>query len=332
MLDLKFCLLNAENLFLLFDQPIPKNYLKLEEAQWQKLSGSIYENKQLFKVIHLAQTLKQINADIVMLCEVGGLESLKNFNTYFLDEAYSPILIEGNSDRNIDVGFLVKKNSAFYFDLLTHKNRELNFLYPHERLSKETNHPPKITSHKLSRDCAELRLFTRDMNKPFLVALLTHLKSPLDPDRIDPGGAERRGAELKTCVAIYNELKNQLSCPVILCGDFNGNASRTLTDSEFLPLLQETDLQDIFERVGLEPEKRSTFIQVKSGLRSEGRQIDFCFLPDSLQGNVKKDSAHVWVYKDEFGSALKRPDTLEQKAALPSDHYPVVFTLEKLQI
>ena len=112
-LSLKFCLLNAENLFLLFDQPLPKNYVKLEENQWQKLSTSVYENKSLFKTIHLANTLKNTNSDIIMLCEVGGLESLKNFNLLFLNNEYSPILIEGNSDRNIDVGFLIKKRAHF---------------------------------------------------------------------------------------------------------------------------------------------------------------------------------------------------------------------------
>ena len=122
-LSIKFVLMNAENLFLMFDQALPKTFSKLEENQWQKLSTSVYENKPLFKTLHLARTLKDAAADIIMLCEVGGLESLKNFNEHFLDNQFSPILIEGNSDRNIDVGFLIKKSSPFYFDLMTHKNR-----------------------------------------------------------------------------------------------------------------------------------------------------------------------------------------------------------------
>ena len=32
-----------------------------------------------------------------------------------------------------------------------------------------------------------------------------HLKSRLDPEKIDPGGYERRAAELKTAVQIYLE-------------------------------------------------------------------------------------------------------------------------------
>ena len=110
----------------------------------------MYDNKPLFKTIQIAQTIQSMNVDILQLTEVGGLESLKNLNKYFLDDQFSPILIEGNSDRNIDVGFLIRKNSQFYFDLLTHKNRLIDFLYPHERLSKKTNYPPQMISHKIT--------------------------------------------------------------------------------------------------------------------------------------------------------------------------------------
>ncbi len=332
-LKLTIGLLNAENLFLLFDQPLPKNYLKLEEPQWQKLSQSVYDNKPLFKTIQIAETIKKMNVDIMQLTEVGGLESLKNLNKYFLDDLYSPILIEGNSDRSIDVGFLIRKTSAFYFDLMTHKNRSIDFLYPHERLSKKTNYPPKIISHKMSRDCAELRLFKKNIGKPFLILLLTHLKSPLDPERIDPAGKERRTAELKTCLNIYNELKSEFpKCPILLSGDFNGNAAKTLTESEFTDIYTKTDLVDILELAQTPLVDRSTFIQIKSGQKTDGRQIDYCFIPEILHKNIILPSAKVFEYQDEFGSNLKRPQTLEQKMALPSDHYPLVFTVENIQI
>ena len=205
-LNLKFCFLNAENLFLMFDGVPSKLELpNLSESKWQRLSTSTYENKPLQKCLDLAKSLKEINADIVMLCEVGGFESLKNFNDLFLDETYSPALTEGNSNRNIDVGFLVRKNMDFYFDLQSNKHRSINYLYPHERDSLKTNYPinlamPSAMSHKFSRDVAELRLFKKNIEKPFLLILLTHLKSRLDPEGIDPGGFERRQAELKTLI------------------------------------------------------------------------------------------------------------------------------------
>lgn len=323
MSNLKFCQINAENLFLLFDNPLPSNYLKLEKKQWESLTTSVFENKPLSKVINLAKALNDIDADIVMLNEVGGVESLKNFNQYFLEGKYSPILVEGNSDRSIDVGFLIKKNLPFYFDLFSHKNKEIDLAYPHISDMK--------TTYRFSRDCAELRLFKSDVNNPFLIILLTHLKSPLDPERIDAGGVLRRASELRACVDIYNELKkSHPKTPIMLCGDFNGTAGRLNTDVEFAYLYANTDLEDVLELAQIPNEERHTFIQVKSGFRSEGRQIDFCFLPDTLKSKLVPSSVSTYLYKDPYGSPLKRPDTLEQKGQLPSDHYPVIFTLENL--
>lgn len=323
MSNLKFCQINAENLFLLFDNPLPANYLKLEKKQWESLTTSVFENKPLSKVINLAKAINDIDADIVMLNEVGGVESLKNFNQYFLDGKYSPILVEGNSDRSIDVGFLIKKNLPFYFDLFSHKNKEIDLAYPQATDKKNI--------YKFSRDCAELRLFKSDVNNPFLIILLTHLKSPLDPERIDAGGVLRRASELRACVDIYNELKTTYpQIPVMLCGDFNGAAGRFNTDVEFAHLYANTDLEDVLELAQVPNEERHTFIQVKSGFRSEGRQIDFCFLPEALKSKLIPSSVSTYLYKDQYGSPLKRPDTLEQKGQLPSDHYPVIFTLENL--
>ncbi|MBL7545942.1 MAG: hypothetical protein JNL11_19140 [Bdellovibrionaceae bacterium] len=324
-IDLKIALLNAENLFLLFDQTPTLEHTKLDEIQWQKLSTSIFPNKNLSKIKELVRSFKDMDPDIVLLCEVGGPESLKNFNDIFLEQKYSTALIEGNSDRNIDVGFLVRKDLPFYFDLSTNKHRLINFNYDSEKYLKT---PPE---HKLSRDCAELRLFQRDVDKPFLNILLTHLKSRLDPEKKDPNGFARRQAELKTVIDIANDVyKRNPNVPLILAGDFNGNASLRSTDEEFKYLYENTELIDVLEVAGLADDRRATFAQVRSGQRSDGRQIDFCFLTPKAAQYLDKSSAGVYRYKDSYGFALDLPSTLEQKLELPSDHYPIFFKLQQL--
>jgi exonuclease III len=335
--NLKFCLLNAENLFLLFDKQPNKEALELKEAQWQKLSTSVYENKPLKKTKELARALLEINADIIMLCEVGGFESLKNFNELFLDANYSPCLIEGNSDRNIDVGFLIRKNLPFYFDLQSNKNRPINYLYPHERESLAKGYTVKggksFGSHKFSRDVAELRLFTTNKEKPFLIILLTHLKSRLDPERIDPNGFERRQAELRTLIEIHNELQFiHPHLPMIVAGDFNGNAGSVNTDNEFKEIYTLTQLRDVFELTQKPADESATFYQIRNGSRTEGKKIDYAFLSQSLQTQLIQPSVHAFRYKDDFGSPLPIPRSLEAKSELPSDHYPIVFELEKIII
>lgn len=331
--NIRLGLYNVENLFLLFDHPIPPNFKSISEGEWQKLSTSIYDNKPLAKCLEIARIIALNDPDIVMLCEVGGLESLKNFNTLFLDSKYSCVLLEGNSNRNIDVGYLVRKELTYFYDVVSNKTRPLNFLYPHEVLSQQHGFKIKAASHTFSRDCVELRLFTTDREKPFLITLLTHLKSRLDPEKIDPGGAERRAAELKTVISIYKDLEQQYpNTPVLVCGDLNGYAGKPTPDLEFLPIYQETDLQDVFEVAGISVEKRSTFYQVRNGARTEGKQIDYCFLPRKLWPHLSKKDCSVFLYTDRNGLVMNPPTTMELKSQLPSDHYPIFFTLENLQV
>ncbi len=334
---LKVLLLNAENLFLLSDQPLTSDHLKLDQIQWNKLSTSVYENKPLEKARVLSNVILEQDPDLILFCEVGGLESLQNFNRLFLKERYSPALIEGNSNRNIDVGFLIRKNIGFYFDIISNKNRLINYLYPHERQSIETGYPTKKAtegSHKFSRDVAELHLFQNDREKPFFIFLLTHLKSRLDPEGIDPNGFERRRAELHTLLEIYKELdtKFQGQVPIAVGGDFNGNASRTNTDTEFQELYQNTQLRDVCDLGKIAAEHSATYYQVGRSSKPEGKQLDYCFLSPAAQSLLDQTSVQVYRYKDHLGQTFDPPSTLDAKLNLPSDHYPVVFTLQNIPL
>ena len=328
-MNLKLFLWNAENLFILFDQKPTGDITKLEEHQWQKLSGSIYENKPLKKILELQKIILEKDPDIIMLCEVGGPESLSNFNEHFLKGAYYTALVEGNSDRNIDIGFLVKKTLPFYFDLQSNKNRPINFNYAHAAMHE--NPPPSL---KFSRDIVELKLFTSNRDNPFLILLLGHLKSHLDPEKVDPRGFTRRKAEMRTLVEIHQELRqNYPKTPQIVAGDFNGNASRHNTDEEFKIIYEKTQLEDVLEVVGIKPENRWTFCQVRQGGgKTDGKQLDYAFLTPELNDIIKKDSTQVYRYRDEFGFEKDWPLTLDAKLELPSDHYPIFFELEKLPV
>jgi exonuclease III len=121
--------------------------------------------------------------------------------------------------------------------------------------------------------------------------------------------------------------------PVIIAGDLNGNASRHHTEPEFVDLYQRTDFEDVLELVGTKPENRWTFYQVRAGGgRQDGKQLDYVFLDSRIKDNLVKDTCRVLKYKDEFGFELDWPMTLEAKLELPSDHYPLVFELEKLKV
>lgn len=326
--NLKVLLWNVENLFLLSDQTLTAEHLKLDEVQWQKLSTSIFPNKSLVKTKAIAAIIERENPDLILLCEVGGLESLQNFNRLFLQDRYSPALVEGNSNRNIDIGFLVRRNIGFYHDLISNKNHSIDYILPHERSL------PNPTVHRFSRDAAELHLFLKDREHPFLVFILTHLKSQLDRERIDPMGFERRKSELKALLQIYSNLRTRFNgrVPIAVCGDFNGQAGKASPDTEFQPLYQMGGLSDVCDLAALPLNERATFYQVGRGNGVEGKQIDYCFLSEELKSHLRHESVRVYRYRDHLDFPLDPPTSLDAKLLLPSDHYPLIFELQDLRL
>lgn len=314
--------LNAENLFLLMDLYQGQDLSELKEKEWQKLSTANVPNKPLHKTRQLAKALLEIDAEIVMLNEVGGLESVENFNRYFLQDRYDTHLIEGNSTRGIDVGYLTRKGLSLKFLLTSHRNRPLNFLYPHEVGEQNL----KLKSHFFSRDVAELRAFRPGENAPLFIILLTHLKSKLDPDGIDPGGRDRRSAELKTLLSIYRDVKNETEgkIPILVAGDFNGWAQRGRFDPEFAPLM-ETDLIDVFDVTEKPSLERNSQVQILRQGGSENVQIDYILLSKHLHPFLQPEGCFVYVYRNELGLPVL-PKNMDERDHLPSDHFPVVVT------
>ena len=317
--------LNTENLFVFIDHQLQKPIEDLSEKEWQNLSSATTPNKPILKCRWLGESILDADPDIVFLNEVGGEESINNFNKYFLKNSYVPYLIEGNSDRGIDIGYLVHRRLPYRMELITHKNRPLNFLYPHERqMDLDAAKNPK--SHYFSRDCLELRAHNAEKSgKPAFICFLVHLKSKLDPEGIDPHGKDRRAAELKTLVEIYKESQLEFpDVPKVVAGDFNGYAAKNGCSEEFVLLHQETDLAEVFELSGKPIEECYTQIQFQRSGNTHGLQIDYIFLSSHWHKNVSAEDTFVYMYKSDLKVKLPYPATFEQRQHLPSDHHPVV--------
>ena len=323
---------NVENLFLYLDHFSGHDLAELSEKDWQKLTSSIVGNKPLEHVRSLARTVLDLDADILMMCEVGGVESLTNFSRLFLHDRYSAHILEGNSDRGIDLGYLVKRSLPFTYDLNSHKHRAIDFLYPHEVLSKETGYDKlaRHSSHKFSRDVLELRVHEDGLDQPVMIILLVHLKSQLDRARIDPGGRDRRRAELEKLITIYQELDQEFESkvPILLTGDFNGLAAKPTPDQEFEGLYERSPLRDVLDVAGVARDERFTHMQL-SGRNKPGRnkQLDYIFIPPLLFDRVDPNETWVYRFKDHLGQTMLVPRNLNEKKTLASDHYPVVVTL-----
>ncbi|MCB0351681.1 MAG: hypothetical protein KDD38_10890 [Bdellovibrionales bacterium] len=297
----------------------------MSESEWRKVGTSTTPNKSLRKTLALAEIVKDLDPDILMLNEVGGIEAIENFNKYFLNSQYKVYLKEGNSRRGIDVGYLVRSDLKVKVVHITHKDRPIDFLYPHENQT-----PAGGKSHYFSRDVSELRLFKPGDTSPRLTLLLTHLKSKLDSDKVDFEGKLRRAAELKCLVNIYNEVKAELGAhaPIIAAGDFNGIASPHGTEPEFKILYDESDLVDSFELAKKPQNERYTQVQITHSGKQELLQIDYMFLSPALHDKIVPTETYVYRYKDPSGKNAPIPKNMEERALYSSDHYPVVLTLK----
>ena len=184
---LKCLLHNTQDLFLFMDKYKDEIVHELTEPKWQMLSTSLLPNKNLKKLLALKETYKAHDPDILLLIEVGGSESLNNFNKYFLDDAYEVFTSASNSDRGIDLGFMVKKEIASFFEFSAYVDNLLS------------------NQKKFSRGVFELKLKKEEEIK--MIFLLTHLKSKLNLKKLDFEGRGQRQAETMELAKIYQSLK-----------------------------------------------------------------------------------------------------------------------------
>lgn len=310
--NLKVMVLNAQDLFLFMDK---HNHLEipvteLNEIRWQLMSSSLFSNKSKEKCLILARTILEADADVVMMTEVGGFESLNNFARYILENKYTAISLPSNSDRGIDLGYLLKKDLPFITQIKSH----VDFPLPSPAL-------------RFSRDVLRLDLIENDSIKA--IFLLVHIKSKLDLKKSDFEGRSKRIKEIKGLIDIYLKLNNEYpNVPILVGGDMNGHAGEKDTEEEFKQIYQFTDLKDIAYLADIPEEDRFSYIYFNRGGNRFVQQIDYLFLSQKFKDFVVKDSCYFPRYKNLEGLPLPIPKRMEQKNILPSDHYPFFATLK----
>lgn len=315
---IKFCTINLENFFIVKSEyaPNPGIYKSLDKIKW------------------MAKTITEIDADIYMLTEIGGIESLEYFNDVYLEERYHPIIQAGNSNRGIEVGYLVKKTLPFKYQHSTYKNHPINFLYPHEVEENELRQRERrelIKSHKMSRDISELLVYAPDNDiKPVFAILLVHLKSHLDKDKIDPHGNLRRQAEAKFLAKVYKRLEKQFpEIPIVISGDFN-NCLYDETNWDLTPI-RNLGLKDVFDFINEPFELRTTHVHFDREGKPTDHQLDYILLNPKYVEKLDPEESGAYLYRDQYGNRLAIPREHYHRYSLPSDHFPVVASV-KLKI
>lgn len=303
----KIMVLNAQDLFLFMDKHDGRPLPGMTEIHWQLMSSSIFANKPKEKCEMLARTIQDADADIVMMTEVAGPESLKNFGDALLNGEYRALTLPSNSDRGIDLGYLVKSSLPYEYELKTH-----------------IDYPLPKPAYRFSRDV--LRLDVKEAGEIKFILLLVHIKSKLDLKRTDFQGRTRRSLEMQGLLEIYQDLL-KLNVPVLIGGDFNGHAGEKDTEEEFRTLYEKTDLKDIAFLAEIPEEERFSYIYFNRGGQRFLQQIDYLFISEQYRHLIDPGGCSFLRYKNLQGSALAIPQSYEQRNTLPSDHYPFLATL-----
>jgi len=308
-MSVKIVQLNTENLFL------------LATSKENSSTDIPLSPKSNDKTTELAYAIKDMDPDILLLCEVGGRESLDLFNGAYLGDQYISTLIKGNSDRGIELGYLIHKRLNLKVQHFTHKNRKIG-------------HSPDGEPLYFSRDLGELRFFDKadvENQKPKLVILHSHLKSKWDRTGLDPLGKKQRTLEVEGIIQVYQNLKTNFpKTPVIVAGDLNGLAHKENGEEEFQGLFTKTELLDVLEHLNLPQNLRTTFVHFEKDSPPIEQQLDYIFFSPELINSVDKENSGIYRFKNPDGTPRPTPQSTFERYALPSDHYPVVLTLNSL--
>lgn len=320
-MSLKFLSWNLENFFLL------------------PTEGPTTLLKDKVKVEKIRDIFHELSPDVAFLMEVGGNKSLNHFNENYLESTYQVALRKGNSNRGIEIGYLIKrsflKKNGLIFDHISHANKPINFIYPHEKVANEKalikGNKARHHSHRMSRDLSELRFYRKEdtrKEKPVLIILGVHLKSKLDKDGIDWQGTKRRRAECRYACDIFKKRMERYrnNCPLILTGDFNGECHQDKCDPEFQDLLHLDGVKDLSEHLKLAREESISFVGMDKAKKPFGLQLDYFFFHEKWKDFFIREDSGFYRYKNAEGNILPLPQNPGAKFAMVSDHYPIVAT------
>lgn len=311
--QLKLCTFNLENLFISLEHFDGGDLEKFSESEWRRLALSQLRDKQkpINKLWALAAAITDMNPDVLMLIEVGGKESLDHFNHYFLKDAYTPYFVETNSRRAIDLAFMVKRDLCLRAKALSNRHVPV----------KMRGTPNHGLATRFSRDVAEFHLSVGRELK--LILLLVHLKSKISTDR-DFQGRDLRRAEAEALAALYEQISQKYpNTPIVVGGDFNSE----LTSPE-LEVLTQTDLTDFHDLIGTAKEDRISLVHFDYQGKPQPQVLDYLLISPHLKSKVIAKSSYTYRYKSFYDTPHPLPTNVHHRYHMPSDHYPVVLTIE----
>jgi endonuclease/exonuclease/phosphatase family metal-dependent hydrolase len=205
-----------------------------------------------------ADAIKATKADVVALQEIECLETLRRFNSQYLDSAYQyQLLIDSHDPRFIDVAVLSKKPFS------------LGHLRTHQ-FEKDGS------SYVFSRDCLEVDI---DLGGGKVLPLfVNHLKSMME------GRAQTAKKRLRQAEGIVRILKARFNLSrdkFVVLGDMNDYMDPADPSPALNTLVGDGKLINAVERLPVE-ERWTHFWNKDNNNAPEYRQLDYIFLSSAL--------------------------------------------------
>jgi endonuclease/exonuclease/phosphatase family metal-dependent hydrolase len=234
---------NLNNLFSRFNFNATIKKIQLTDVKFEFKDGDTFKikvyNKKLVepkseddtKVI--AQKIKNMKVDVLAVQEVEDIETLKMFNSEYLNDIYEyQVLVEGNDKRFIDLGLL----SKLPLRAITSWQKTVHDDFP--------SYPV------FGRDLLEVEVMDEDRENVLFVVFNNHLKSAYVPfglqgeerEREEERCKERRQRQAEMIEKIV-ESEASLNDRYVILGDMNDSP-----DSQYLaPFIDELDVVNALE-------------------------------------------------------------------------------------
>ncbi|MES2963550.1 MAG: hypothetical protein V4760_06640 [Bdellovibrionota bacterium] len=305
--EIKILQYNVENLFMTVGkhERVPEGFRRVTDS----------EIKPAHELEGIAKPMREFDPDLMVMQEIESVDSLARFNKDYLGGKYRPLLVKGNDERGINIGFYVKQDLPLDITIESHKNTQW------------TDPTSGRTQNLFSRDVPAVMIRRQgEVGAPLLIVLGNHAKSKRDRDG-DPLSERLRAAQYQGVGKIIDgyRAKYGKDVAIVMAGDFNTDVR---TSASVKPVRDR--MVDAFDVKGLQGPARVTHTYHPNGGKAEYNQIDAIFVSPSLSRSIV--AAGVYRYKDASGREKPLPRTYDERGTNPSDHFPVMVKVSTEKI
>lgn len=303
MTRVRLATFNVENLFARFKFKTNKDPEKAVKDGWTSEDTKFTLHDEEDKTITGA-LINEIDADVLCLQEVEGLDVLKRFRSEYLGgrSAYPyGVVIDGNDPRRIDVAVLSRRPIL---------------------AARTWQHLPAGSGYVFSRDCLELDL--EMPNGSTLTVYNNHFKSMIGGrSATKPKRVRQTKAVREIVKGRFGTRAGQNGNRFVICGDFNDYRG---TGSGITSLTGWDEVQDVVRRL---PNDEEWTHYYNKG--NEYRQLDYMLFSDSLARENPGVKPVIWRFGMPWRATRytgARYEGVGQSSPKASDHCPVSFDLD----